>query len=85
MESYQGVLHETESAERENTNSRHGVTSPVPVDVHLQGLMENTISTISDQIIIVLTYPLIVSLSTRSLKSPGCLGTMLSSSLGPLA
>ena len=81
------MLHEAEGAEPEDAHTGDGEGSPVSVQVLLNCLMEHTVASIinNQSSTLVFKYPLIVSLSTRSLKSPGSLGVMLSSSRGERA
>ncbi len=79
----EGVLHEAEGAKPEDEHAWHREGSPVTVQVLLNCLMEDTVATISFNSSF--SYPLMVSLSMRSLKSPGSLGVMFSSSRGDRA
>ena len=76
----------------EDEESGDGECTPVPVEVLLDCLMENTIAAIIMKQVNIskckkgfTAYPLMVSRSTRSRKSPGSFGVILSSSRGARA
>ncbi|MFN9905264.1 MAG: hypothetical protein ACK56F_03940, partial [bacterium] len=86
------MLHKAEAAEPEDEESGDGECTPVPVEVLLDCLMEDTIAAIIMKQVNIskckkgfTAYPLMVSRSTRSRKSPGSFGVILSSSRGARA
>lgn len=88
MEGNKWVLEKAEWSKPKCCNSWTGVGPPLSVQIHLNGLMEDTITTISRYKYWNLwdgSYPLIVSLSILSRKSPFSFGTIFNSSLGDLA